>query len=281
MRTTIRLAVLGAMLLPLVSCRALVLEDRLPCPRFMFFDLLNSELFDSYEDIRIAAYSYPEGLLLNTDTTSVRAVSLQEYYMPIRGQEAVMGYGVLGIRQNKLENDSQWIIPTGMESDPLFRFTYQVPTEQESFLVPVELVKDYAQVTVRFVGVESYTATGGQFPFDILITGNTRGIEVLTGTPIRGYFEFAPEETQIGIFHFRLPRQADHALRMELHGRPDIYEKSGLVQTIDLWAVLYEQGGVTWEEKNLPDMEVVIDYKEMEVAVRVSVWNQEDLNYQF
>ena len=68
---------------------------------------------------------------------------------------------------------------------------------------------------------------------------------------------------------------------MELHGRPDIYEKSGLVQTIDLWAVLYEQGGVTWEEKNHPDMEVVIDYKEMEVAVRVSVWNQEDLNYQF
>ena len=49
----------------------------------------------------------------------------------------------------------------------------------------------------------------------------------------------------------------------------------------DLWAMLFDQWGVTWEEKNLPDIEVLIDYQEMKVEVSVTEWGEENLNYEF
>lgn len=272
---------MGLILLVLGSCRSLVLEDRTPCPRFMFFDLLNGESFESYEQLFVTVYNYPEGRLLDRDTTTVRALDSQEFYMAIKGEEAVKGHGIMGLRHNRLENGVEWMIPIGTDSDPLFRFSFQAPTEVESFLVPVELVKDFAQIRVQFIGVESFSSAGGQFPFDVLVTGNTCGLDVLTGTPIRGRFEYAPQEGAIGHFAFTLPRQADHSLRMELYGRPGISRQQGLIDSFDLWAVLYEQGGISWDEKNLPDVNVVIDYKEMHVSVSICEWSQENLDYNF
>lgn len=276
----LKLAV-GLALLSLVSCRSLVLEDRIQCPRFMFFDLLNSESFESFERVSVSVYSYPEGLLLGKDTTTVRAIDNLEFYMAIRGEEAVSGHGILGIKDNYLEGNHSWIIPEGSDADPFFRFTYLSATEPESFVVPVEVVKDHSKIGLQFVGMESFVSADGEFPFTVRITGNTCGMEIPSGNPVRGPFSCVPQELSIGRFFFFLPRQADHALRLELYGKPQLGELEGLLGVFDLWAILFEQGGITWLEKNLPDAEVTIDYKEMSVRVSVSDWGQERLDYNF
>lgn len=280
MKTKLKLAV-GLALLSLVSCRNLVLEDRILCPRFMFFDLLNSESFESFERVCVSVYSYPEGLLLDKDTTTVRAIDNLEFYMAIRGEEAVSGHGLVGVGDNHLDGNSSWIIPEGSQADPIFRFTYLSATEPESFLVPVELVKDHSRIGLQFVGMESFVSADGEFPFLVRITGNTCGMDILTGNLVRGPFSFLPEELSIGRFECTLPRQADHALRLELYGKPELGEMEGLLGVFDLWAILYEQGGITWLEKNLPDADITIDYKEMSVRVSVSAWGQEQLDYNF
>ena len=38
---------------------------------------------------------------------------------------------------------------------------------------------------------------------------------------------------------------------------------------------------MTWTEKNLPDVDIVIDYQEHTVNVSVSPWSQETINYEY
>lgn len=265
----------------LVSCRNLVLEDRILCPRFLVFLIENAGQFHSYDPLYVTVFNHPEGRFLDRDTTHVGAIVDQAFYFEVKGELAVRGFGLLGQDQGRLEGDSQWIIPQGRESDPLFRFSYTAPTQEEAFIVPVELVKDYAHVSLQFTGIESFVTAEGHFPFGVRVTGNTCGIEALTGQPVRGDFEYEPEEKNMGCFEFNLPRQADHTLRLELLAKPGLYDAPDQLVPFDLWALLKERGGITWEEKNLPDVELIVDYQEMSVSVNVTEWGQETLDYEF
>lgn len=267
--------------LSLASCNSLVFEDRINCPRFLFFEIENGKDFHSYDPVYVTVYNHPEGRLLEDAVTTVGEVMGGEFYFQIKGEKAVKGYGIIGFDHQELQGDSEWVIPVGTDSDPLFRFSYVSETQEESFYVPVEFVKDYAHVTVRFVGMETFDSAGGQFPFEVFITGNTCGIEALSGRPIRGLFEYSPEEINYGKFEMNLPRQADRSLRLSLSGKPGVYDAPDYMVPFDLWAMLYDQCGLTWEEKDLPDIEVVVDYQEMSVAVSVTEWGEENLNYEF
>lgn len=267
--------------LQLVSCRSLILEDRFLCPRFLFFDIGNGENFETYERLQVSVFNHPAGDLLGRDTTTVLAVMDREFHFAVRKELAVKGFGILGARREQLEGDYAWTIPLGQDSDPLFRFAFTAPTEEESFLVYTELVKDHARVNLRFLGWESYASAEGAFPFKIIVTGNTCGIDALSGEPLRGAFECVPEEQMQGQFSLILPRQADHTLRMEVYGKEGVYERTGLVDVFDLWDILRQQGGITWEEKNLPDLEVTVDYQEMQVNVGVIEWQEQPLDYNF
>lgn len=276
---TILLAVVTA-LLP--SCRSLVLEDRLDCPRFLFFNAQNAEAFEEYESVYVTVFNHPGGYFIDRDTTRLKAIQNYEFYFTLRHELAVKGYGMLGFNAETVDPDGvTWRIAPGKDSDPLFRFAYQAPTQEESFIVPVEFVKDHSKVDVQFVGIETFEDAGGQFPFTISVTGNTCGIDALTGVPVRGPFEYAPKEDRIGHFSFVLPRQADNALRMEIYGKPDVYDREGLIDSFDFSKILVEQGGITWEEKNLPDLQITIDYQELKVSVTVIEWEEQELGYEF
>lgn len=265
----------------LVSCRSLVTEDRIQCPRFLFFNISNSDKFNSYDPPYVTVYSHPEGKFLERDTTTVGAINNNEFYFSIKGELAVKGYGMLGYKNSHIENDSDWIIPLGSDSDPLFRFDYTAATQEESFTVPVELVKEYCHVRLQFVNFETFESADGHFPFDIRISGNTCGIEALSGTPIRGRFECWPEEGMIGQYEFTLPRQADRTLRMELTGKAGVYDAPDVLLPFDLWSILHEKGGVTWEEKNLPDANLIINYQEKDISVSIVEWSRKNLDYNF
>lgn len=267
--------------LSLVSCRNLVLEERILCPRFLVFLIENAGQFNSYDPLSVTVFNHPDGRFLDRDTTHIGAIQSQEFFFEIKGELAVKGFGLLGQDKGRLMGETEWSIPSGEQSDPLFRFSFTAPTQEEAFVVPVELVKDYSHVSLRFVGMESFASAQGQFPFEVCVTGNTCGIEALSGLPVRGPFEYRPIERNMGCFEFNLPRQADHSLRLQLIAKPGIYDAPDQLTQFNLWALLKEQGGITWEEKNLPDIQLVVDYQEMTVAVNVTEWGQESLNYDF
>ena len=280
MKVKVVVIALAAVLLS--SCRSWVLEDRIMCPRFLFFRVANSESFTERERVYATVFNYPDGYFIDKDTTSMKDINDLKFFFTLRGELAVQGYGLIGFRNQTVDEDQKsWRIQFGRDADPLFRFSYQQETEEESFIVPVEFVKDHSKVNVQFVGIETFESAEGQFPFQIVVTSNTCGIDALTGLPIRGPFQYVPDEEQIGHFSFILPRQGDHSLKMEIHGKPGVYELTGLIETFDFYQMLSEKANITWEEKNLPDLDITIDYQELSVRVEVIAWEQQELGYDF
>lgn len=276
-----RLFVLAAACVCLLSCRSLVLEDRTDCPSYLFFDVTNAALFNPYDRVYTTVWRHPAGDLFGSDTPSLRDIQDRVFYYEVRKTEAVKGYGVLGMERCVMQKGSEWVVPIGEQFDSLFRFSYVAAVEPESFTVPVEMVKEYACVTLQFVGIETFSGAGGRFPFDVKVIGGTCGVDAFTGVPVRGPFEYSPGETSIGRFEFLLPRQADHDLSLELYGREGIFEQTGHIGSFDLYTLLEDLGGMNWLDRNLPDVYIEIDYQETIVNVEISPWITEDLDYEF
>jgi len=274
------LLVVGASLGTLLSCRSLVLEDRSWCPSFLYYELLNGSLFPRYDSLLTSVYSHPKGKFIAGGTTSVGEVLDGRFHMVVRGTEAVRGWGLVGWKGLTREGDA-WTVPIGKEYPPLYRFTFTEPVSEESFTVPVELVKEHAKVTLQFVGFETFMGAGGRFPFDVVVRSGTSGIDPQTGIPVKGPFEFAPKESTIGRYEFTLPRQGDRSLTLELYGRASVYPRTGFENSYDLHDILLRLGGITWEEKNLPDVYIEVDYQQTTVSVSVSPWGTVDLDYEF
>lgn len=264
----------------LVSCRKWVLEDRTACPSFLFFDITNSDSFFGYDKVFSTVYSHPKGLMMDDGTATVDEIQDKEFFYTVRSTPSVKGYGLIG--NEVLNRDgSKWICPLGHDYAPLFRFDYFETVQEESFTVPVEFVKDYCHVTVQFVGFETFNTFNGEFPFNIMVRGNTNGIDALTGEPLRGPYEYAPEETgQTGHFEFNIPRLADEYLSMELYGREGVSEELGHVRTFNLFDEIRRNGGVDWKQKNLPDIVIEINYVQWEVSMSIDSWENSGLNYE-
>lgn len=275
-----RLFIILAAALSLVSCRKWVLEDRTACPSFLFFDITNADSFGPYDKVYTNVYAHPRGQFIDEAESTVNGINDKDLYFTVRSTEYVKGYGLMGY-EALMRDGETYTLPLGENYPALFRYTYEDVVKEESFVVPVEFVKDYAKVTVEFVGYQTFTVTGGKFPFDVVVKGNTNGINAMTGIPVRGAYEVRPEEQTEGLYEFNLPRQADSQLIMEIYGRPAFPELEGHERTFNLYDILYEQGGVTWREKNLPDIRIVIDYQETTVAVFVTPWDKSNLHYEY
>lgn len=280
MRKTFYLVVILALSLSAVSCRKWILEDRTECPSFLFFDIKNAASFNTYDDVWVNLMSSPGQKELDADTTTVRGIQDKEFYFVVRKQNAVTGYGLIGSESMTRDGDS-WIVPQGWDYANLFRFQYTANVMPESFTVPVEFFKEYCHVKVQFVGIETFHLAAGKFPFDVVVKANTCGINPLTGIPVEGPYEYAPAEGKLGQFEFTLPRMYDSRLVLELYGREGLSEWQGHVATFNLYQIIGEQGGVTWQEPNLPDVELTIDYQEKIVDVLVSPWQQSIIDYEF
>lgn len=275
-----RLSVILALALTVVSCRGIVLEDRLECPSFLFFEVSNPEHFQPYEKVFTTVCSHPAGGLISSESPSLRSIQNKDFYVEVRSTEAVKGYGILGGGRNIEYRGDQWLIPIGCQSDSIYRFSYVADVVPDSFTVPVEFVKEHTKVSLQFVGMETYLDDDGRFPFDIVVRANTCGIDAYTGLPVRGSFEYRPAETTLGHFDFILPRQADNFLLLELYGREHIYQQEGFIGSYNLNEILLNLGGVTWREKSLPDVSVEIDYKETRVQVQVDNWEKQELKFE-
>ena len=269
-----------ALVLGTLSCRSVVLEDRLECPSFLFFEVANPEHFQPYDRVYTTVCSHPSGGLICSESPSLGSIQGRLFYVEVRKTEAVRGYGILGGGKNVEYHGDQWLIPIGGQSDSLYRFSYVAPVQPDSFTVPVEFIKEHTKVSLQFVGMETYLGRDGRFPFDVVVRSNTCGIDALSGLPVRGAFEYRPPESTLGHFDFILPRQGDNCLTLELYGREHIYQREGFITSYDLHQILLTRGGITWREKSLPDIQLELDFKETTVQVQVDPWEKEELKFE-
>ena len=137
------------------------------------------------------------------------------------------------------------------------------------------MTKEFSRVLVRFKSED------GVFPYSVIVSGNTCGIDLVTGRPLEGDFRFVPIESTPGVFLFTVPRQADYSLSLELWAGADSkVGKEGHVDDLILWNALQNIDGFSWSMENLPDLTVEIDYVKASVTVLVNDWDlSSTINY--
>ncbi|MBR4775644.1 MAG: hypothetical protein IK008_06065 [Bacteroidales bacterium] len=259
-------ALLLLSVLSLASCRGWVLEDRTGCPRLLYFDIQNAGSFEAGTKVRVHAFPHQTGEPVREVSTTVRDIQSHIFGVEVRSAQPVEGYALLG-GESLVQGADGYRLPAGKSYAPLFRFAYLTSVPEEYGVLPVELLKEYAGVRLQFVGERG--------PLAVTVRANTCGLRPDTGEPLQGPFECRLSTDDDGFYHFNLPRLTDNRLTLEITGQ------NGLPETLDLFRILQEDGGITWKERNLPDVGLVIDSVARTVEVRVSPWEWEDLSYEY
>ena len=268
--TLVLAAVLG-------SCQSPIREDRSGCPATLYFEFLDSQGIGPAEQMYLEASPVLGAESRITDTTTVGAISDRSYSLQVRRSDVVSIYGMACFGNSRIVKGSDWVVDSQQDGDRLYRFSAQAEGMDESAVIPVEMTKEHSGIRVKFMRFDQEKAQG-RFPFRVVVSAQTCGIDLHSGLPVAGPYRYAPPEKEDCGFEFTVPRQADKSLSLELwDSQADTDEPA---DSILLWGLLKQVEGFSWEMKNLPDFSLEVDYVSSEVTLTVSDWqNETAINY--
>lgn len=243
-----------------LSCS--VLEDREACPCQLRFDVRKSCGLPGERSARVIV-SDTEGDLREHDGQLSQFRNLRYETTVTRG--TVLAGGCIGESGTSSLSGYQLRYPAGSPADSLYWISGITDASGETAILPLRIRKEHVRLTISFLLPETY-----DFPYDIAIRSTTAGINLLDGRPLPGPFHCVPEERAPGLFATVLPRQASpDDLVLE------IYEKGGLVPQNELPLQQFIAGNeaFSWEDEDLRDLRIDIDYVNSSVSVSVYDWN--------
>ncbi|MBQ7269026.1 MAG: hypothetical protein IJS62_04130 [Bacteroidales bacterium] len=148
-------------------------------------------------------------------------------------------------------------IPRGGQMDELCAWRSEADCSGEQASLILFLHKQWATVNLK---LENYP-----FPQalpDLKIRGAVNGYDLASGLPVEGGFLFSPPFSGEGDIVFRLPRQ---------HGGELLLEVGPKVLAIGDMIV---RSGYDWEEPDLDDIYIWVDYLKSTVKIGISDWNE-------
>lgn len=275
MRHSIRITGALALAAAICSCQSPIRENRSGCPAILYFEFLDRQGIGSAEQMYLEASPVLGGEGRVTDTTTVGAVSDRSYFLQVRRSDVISIYGMACFGNSRIEKGCDWVVDSQQDGDRLFRFSARAEGMEESAVIPVEMTKEHSVIRVKFVHFDRRKAQG-RFPFRVVVSSKTCGIDLHSGLPVTGPYRYAPPEKEAGEFEFTVPRQADRSLTLELWDSDTDEPEDGLV----LWGLLKQVEGFSWEMKNLPDFSLEVDYASSEISLSVCDWqNETAINY--
>lgn len=160
-----------------------------------------------------------------------------------------------------LMTDEGLYIPEGDDCPPIYMYSSLVSTKgQEYVRKPVRMIKNHCVMTIYLEGEEPDS------PYNILVKGNVCGYDSV-GYPMEGPFCFSPEVVPHSAFDVVLPRQVDASLVLEINDGGDVFKSFALGEYV-------RACGYDWNEINLKDLTVRIDYAISQVVIAVKGWDE-------
>ena len=154
-------------------------------------------------------------------------------------------------------------IPLGEQADSMYAHTAVVDCTGETAVDMAAMHKQFATVHMMFVSDSPQEHS----PYWIIVRGGVDGMDTVTLEPHEGPFEYRPAETLPMYFQFRVPRQKDASLEMDLHARDD----GRYLDTVHI-GQLIEQTGFNWGAESLEDIMIRIDIGRADFSVEISEW---------
>ena len=148
------------------------------------------------------------------------------------------------------------VIPKGEDCPPVRLWSRPVKAVGETVSRRAVLSKDYCLVKMRLVpsgGGLEFTVRGGIAGFD------------LDGSPAEGEFECTPRASEDGFLEFRLPRQKDNSLLM------DVFSDGVLLRTFALGEILF-RAGYSWKDNDLKDISMEVSCTASVFLTDFSIW---------
>lgn len=248
-------------LLFLTALTGCIKEDRVDCPCWL--DIFVSECESISRDVTISAYNHGR---IFTEKIDVR--DYPQFY------EHTVGKGLVNVtayagRVYQTEHEDTLQIRRGYQCDSLFTRHADVECYYEFAYDTLRLHKQFSTV---FLKMEN--PAGGKYPFRLVVKGNVNGIRLTDSEPTLGIFEHELTEREDGTFRFRIPRQIDNSLVME------VYEDDVLIETLPFGEAIAQHmkddGSFTWHSLDLGDIYIGVDYARTIVSVAVNAWTQGD-----
>lgn len=244
-------------------CSCSIKEDRWPCPCWLVFQSAGETPLPESGAFTVTVF--PEGSSIEEKTAQVSWQSLQDNTYDVsvsKGYKVINS--IMGISKQTLSG-SDVIISEGMQADSLYSFSSRVECLGEEAMVPVRMDKQYATVFLRMEN------DSDSYPFDLRVRGEVNGMSLLTLEPHFGRFSLDCTPFAGGNeFRFRLPRQKDGSLVLELREK-GMEPGSSPLETIPLGQYIIESG-FDWTKASLDDIYIGVDYARAGIRITVGDW---------
>lgn len=255
-KTIIAVAAVAALL---SSC---IKENRSDCPCWL--DIHVRECDPIARDLTIAAY--------NNGRIFSETIDIQDYpdYYEHTVRKGTVEVTAYAGRVYQTEHMDTLRIRRGYQCDSIFSHHSTVECYYEFAHDTVRLHKQFSTVFLKMENPD-----GGRYPFRLVVKGNVNGIRVSDSEPVLGVFEHELQERGEGEFRFRIPRQIDDSLVME------VYDGDGvLVETLpfgeEIARHMKDEGSFTWRSLDLGDIYIGVDYSRTIASVLVNAWTPGD-----
>ena len=253
------------------SCRGIVYEDRSGCPRYVFIDVTNGDLVGDDSEVGVLCRTVETKAPYVTYYTSVGKMESREFYLTVEDENSVDVFGIVNYQGCEYDGFSNWFVVNDTAFPELYRFSGHCELSAGTNVVPVELCKEFSRVCVSLNG--PWSDGSDVCPFELTVMGNSCGIDAKSGVPMYGGYRFQPEETGSGVFRFTVPRQLDDSLLLRLRLKGSVSYKGTYKDEIYMSTYLKVLGNVTWDEKNVPDIDFAVDCRDWTYSVIVYSFN--------
>lgn len=248
------------MLLSALSASCTVMEDRGPCPCSVKVCPAEGKSFRN----DCLFFSFPENenipdaeqtLEYDRESDQTRLVSVPKGYKTLAVLE---GAGEMEIESGCV------LVDFGCECDSLRCWSSKVDCRFEDAVMQVRRTKHFATVYFSF---ENDGAD--RCAFRVRVRGAFCGLDLCSLEPVGGEYRFMPRPSSDDgyDFRFRVPRQADDSLEL------DVLELSSMkvVNVIELGKIMKE-AGYDWTKAVLDDVSLLMDHVVMRIDVEVIEW---------
>lgn len=248
-----RIIVLMCLLLLSAAVSCSVKEDRSVCPCRLRLDFSGTD-----------TSAVPGISLLLSDSGRYRCKEelpasdfMPEYMVEVPRTDIFVN--VFAGNDLKVDPDKGLTIPVGSQCPLLNSCHLMADASGEESYARVELYKNHCvmSITVR---------KNDALKYGLCVKGNICGYGI-DGTLLEGDFLYEPDQGADGAYMVVLPRQKDASLKLEVDDGTDVLKTFALGEYV-------ASCGYDWNDKDLKDIEVTIDWAQTKIMLAVKGWDQ-------
>ena len=242
---------LAAILLLGNSCS--IKEDRSPCPCRL--EILTKDCTPMVKELTLSAW--------NAGQVFVKAVPVNQE-TPSRCYEVPRGMLVLtavsGVRLEEMA-EGNMILPKGSSCDSLWSYSAEVDCRGETAQAEVRLRQQFATVhlSVEREGDDS------EYPYQLVLQSGVNGLSLPYYQPNEGRWSRPLVEGEDGIYLFRVPRQKDGSLSL------DLFLGGNKVESYPVGEHIIK-AGYDWTKDRLEDIYIGMDWGQTEAHIHIEAW---------